>query len=51
MLATSAVDGAPILILDVRSCGPKSGTGLDEGGEMDCCEFEYWDTELESEGA
>lgn len=50
-LAAPPVEGAPILILDTRSCGPKSGAGLEEGGEMDRCEFEYWDTELASEGA
>lgn len=50
-LAASLAAGAPMLILEVRSWGPKSAAGLDEGGERDCCEFEYWDTELASEGA
>lgn len=40
-----------MLMREVRSCGPNSGTGvLDEGGEMEAWELDS-ETELESDGA
>lgn len=46
------LEGPPMLILDARSWGPNSGTGVEEeGGDMETWEFEYWSVELASECA
>lgn len=51
-LEAPPLEGPPMLILEARSCGPNSGTGVEEeGGEIEAWEVEYWSVELASECA